>query len=57
MTGDVSYLPRRASGEPRRFLVAGKRESESDQASEGKGKLADAEYRAELARIVTAQIE
>jgi hypothetical protein len=56
MTREVGYLPRCAGGEPRRILVASKRESEGDSASEGQEELADAD-RLELARIVTARIE
>jgi transcriptional regulator with XRE-family HTH domain len=56
MSRDVGYLPRRAGGEPRRVLVAGRRESESDRTGEGQEGLVDAENRLELAMAVTDRI-
>jgi transcriptional regulator with XRE-family HTH domain len=57
MSRDVGYLPRCADDEPRRILVTGEGESESDRTGEGEEGLVDAENRLELAMTVTGRIE
>jgi transcriptional regulator with XRE-family HTH domain len=57
MSRDVGYLPKRAAGEPRRILVAGNGEGQSDQAGGGQEEPVDGEDRPELSQVVTARIE
>jgi hypothetical protein len=57
MNRDAGYPPRRANGEQRRILVAGKRESESGQDNKGQREPAVTEDRLVLARLLTARIE
>jgi transcriptional regulator with XRE-family HTH domain len=57
MNRDAGCPPRRASGEQRRILVAGKRESETGQADKGREESVFTEARLVLAKLLTARIK